>query len=62
MVLDIAAKEDIMVGTVGRLVPGTEEFKRGPDRFHRNPLYRGIRYGLGRQGGKEFDRPDSSPI
>jgi L-fuconolactonase len=57
-VLDVAAKEDIMVGTVGRLVPGTPEFRPNLERFHKNPLYRGIRYGLGRQGGKEFDRPE----
>lgn len=47
-----------MVGTVGRLVPGTPEFKANLDKFHKNPLYRGIRYGLGRQGGKEFERPE----
>jgi L-fuconolactonase len=47
-----------MVGTVGHLTPGTPEFKSNLDRFHKNPLFRGIRYGLGRQGGKEFDRPE----
>lgn len=57
-VLDVAAKEDIMVGTVGRLTPGGDDFKRGLERFHKNPMYRGIRYGLGRQGGKEFENPD----
>lgn len=57
-VLDIAAKDDIMVGTVGHLVPGTEDFRRGLERFHKNRMFRGIRYGLGRQGGKEFDQPD----
>jgi len=57
-VLDVAAKEDIMVGTIGRLVPGTPDFKSNLDRFHQNPLFRGIRYGLGRQSGKEFDRPE----
>jgi L-fuconolactonase len=57
-VLDVAAKDDIMVGTVGRLVPGTPEFGPNLERFHRNPLYRGIRYGLGRNGGREFDNPD----
>ena len=57
-VLDVAEKDDIMVGTVGRLVPGTPEFRPGLERFHKNPLYRGIRYGLGRQGGREFDRPE----
>jgi predicted TIM-barrel fold metal-dependent hydrolase len=57
-VLDIAAKEDIMVGTVGHLTPGAPDFKANLDRFHKNPLFRGIRYGLGRQAGAEFDRPE----
>ena len=57
-VLDVAAKEDIMVGTVGHLVPGAPEFRPGLERFHKNPLFRGIRYGLGRQGDKEFDKPE----
>lgn len=57
-VLDIAKDEDIMVGTVGHLVPGASEFRLNLERFHKNPLYRGIRYGLGRQGGKELDQPD----
>ena len=57
-VLDIAGKEDIMVGTVGRLEPGTPEFRLNLDRFRQNPLFRGIRYGLGRQSGKELTRPE----
>jgi len=57
-VLDIAAKEDIMVGTIGRLEPGTPEFRLNLDRFRQNPLFRGIRYGLGRQSGKELTRPE----
>jgi predicted TIM-barrel fold metal-dependent hydrolase len=57
-VLDIAKDDTIMVGTVGRLVPGTPEFRPNLERFHNNPLFRGIRYGLGRQAGKEFDRPE----
>ena len=57
-VLDIARDDPIMVGTVGRLVPGTPEFRPNLARFHKNPLYRGIRYGLGRQEGKELDRPE----
>jgi L-fuconolactonase len=56
-VLDVAQKEDIMVGTIGHLVPGTPDFRLNLDMFHKNPLFRGIRYGLGRQGGKEFDDP-----
>lgn len=56
-VLDVASREEIMVGTVGHLVPGTPDFRRELDRFRRNPLFRGIRYGLGRQQGREFERP-----
>ena len=57
-VLDVAAKDDIMVGTIGNLVPGTPEFRANLERFRQNPLFRGIRYGLGRQSGKELDRPE----
>ena len=57
-VLDIAKKEDIVVGTVGHLTPGTREFRPSLDRFRKNPLFRGIRYGLGRQSGKELERPE----
>src|SRR5437016_11442211 len=34
-----------MVGTVGDLEPGKPEFRKQLERFHRNPLFRGIRYG-----------------
>jgi len=44
-VLDIAAKDAILVGTVGDLGPGQAEFRKNLERFHRNPLFRGIRYG-----------------
>src|SRR5215469_13544347 len=44
-VLDIAAKDKIIVGTVGDIEPGTPEFRKNLERFHRNPLFRGIRYG-----------------
>jgi predicted TIM-barrel fold metal-dependent hydrolase len=57
-VLDVAAKEDIMVGTIGHLEPGTPEFRPSLDQFQKNRLFRGIRYGLGRQAGKELDRPE----
>jgi predicted TIM-barrel fold metal-dependent hydrolase len=43
-VLDIAAKDTIIVGTVGNLEPGTPVFRRHLERFHRNPCF-GIRYG-----------------
>lgn len=44
-VLDIAAKDPIIVGTIGDLEPGTADFARQLDRLHKNPLFRGIRYG-----------------
>src|ERR1035437_7227911 len=44
-VLDVAAKDSIIVGTVGDLEPGQPEFGKQLERFHRNPLFRGIRYG-----------------
>ncbi|MCC6859158.1 MAG: amidohydrolase family protein [Bryobacterales bacterium] len=44
-VLDAAEKDTIIVGAVGNLDPAAPEFPRQLERFHRNPLYRGIRYG-----------------
>lgn len=44
-VLDVAAKDKIIVGTVGNLEPGKPDFRRQLERFQRNPLFRGIRNG-----------------
>ena len=44
-VLDVAAKDTIMVGTVGDLEPGKPDFRKHLERFHRNPLFLGIRCG-----------------
>ncbi|MDP9172175.1 MAG: amidohydrolase family protein [Acidobacteriota bacterium] len=44
-VLDIAAKDKMIVGTVGDLEPDKPDFRAQLDRFHKNPLFRGIRYG-----------------
>ena len=44
-VLDVAAKDKIIVGTVGDLEPDKADFRKQLDRFHKNPLFRGIRYG-----------------
>ena len=44
-VLDIAAQDTIILGTVGDLEPGKADFRKNLERFHRNPLFRGIRYG-----------------
>ena len=57
-VLDVARDDDIMVGTIGHLTPGTPEFRPNLERFHKNPLFRGIRYGLGGRAGQEVDKPE----
>lgn len=44
-VLDVAAKDNIIVGTVGNLEPGQPDFRKQLERFQRNPLFRGIRNG-----------------
>ena len=44
-VLDIARNDRIIVGLVGDLDPAGPSFSKDLERFHRNPLFRGIRYG-----------------
>lgn len=44
-VLDVADKDTIMVGTVGNLEPGKPDFAKHLERFSKNRLFRGIRYG-----------------
>jgi predicted TIM-barrel fold metal-dependent hydrolase len=44
-VLDIAAKDKIVVGTIGDLEPDKPAFRKQLDTLHKNPLFRGIRYG-----------------
>ncbi|MEO8126500.1 MAG: amidohydrolase family protein [Bryobacteraceae bacterium] len=58
-VLDTAAKDTIVVGTVGDLEPGKPDFRKQLDRFHKNPLFLGIRYGnlWGRDLGAELSKP-----
>jgi len=57
-VLDIAAKDTLMVGTIGHLTPGTPGFRANLDRFRQNPLFRGIRHPLGRTTGPDVNSPD----
>jgi L-fuconolactonase len=59
-VLDVAAKDTIIVGTVGNLEPAKPEFPEYLERYHRNPLFRGIRYGnlWGRNIGAELSKPE----
>jgi len=42
-VLDIAVKDPFMVGTVGRLDPGSPDFGKNVERFHKDELFLGIR-------------------
>jgi L-fuconolactonase len=58
-VLDVEAKDKIMVGTIGDLEPGKPEFRAQLERFHRNPLFLGIRYGnlWGRNLAAEIAKP-----
>ncbi len=44
-VLDVAARDSIIVGTIGDLEPADPKFRDQLNRFQRNPLFRGIRYG-----------------
>jgi L-fuconolactonase len=44
-VLEVEQKDSIMVGTIGNLQPDKPEFKEYLDRFHKNKLFLGIRYG-----------------
>ena len=59
-VLDIAAKAPVIVGTVGDLEPEKPDFRKQLERFHRNPLFRGIRCGnlWGRDISKQLGNPD----
>jgi predicted TIM-barrel fold metal-dependent hydrolase len=59
-VLDVAAKNRIMLGMVGNLEPGKPEFGAQLAKLHRNPLFLGIRYGnlWGRDLSAEIRKPD----
>ena len=57
--LAVAEQHPLVVGVVGNLVPGEEQFAASLDRLHRNPLYLGIRYGnlWGRDLAADIDKP-----
>lgn len=59
-VLDVAGANPFIVGMVGNLEPGAPEFRRQLERFHKNPLFLGIRYGTlwGRNLGAEMAKPE----
>jgi L-fuconolactonase len=44
-VLEVMDKDPMMAGTIGNLQPDKPEFREYLDRYHKNKLYLGIRYG-----------------
>ena len=58
-VLEVAERDTIVVGVVGNLEPDKPDFAEMFARYHKNPLFRGIRYGnlWGRDITKQADNP-----
>jgi len=58
-VLEVAQRDSIVVGVVGNLEPDKPEFPEYLARYHKNPLFRGIRYGnlWGRDIAKQSRNP-----
>ena len=56
-VLEVAERDTIIVGVVGNLEPDKPDFGEMLARYHKNPLFRGIRYGnlWGRDITKQAD-------
>ena len=59
-VLEVAQRDPIMVGVVGNLEPDKPEFAEYLDRYHKNPLFRGIRYG--NLWGRDIARQSTNPL
>ncbi len=59
-VLDVACEDTIIVGTVGFLDAGKPGFAKNLERFTKNPLFRGLRYGnlWGRDIHEQLSNPD----
>ena len=58
-VLEVAQRDAIMVGVVGNLEPDKPEFPEYLARYHKNPLFRGIRYG--NLWGRDITRQSTNP-
>ena len=58
-VLEVAERDTIVVGVVGNLEPDKPDFADMLERYHKNRLFRGIRYGnlWGRDITKQVDNP-----
>jgi predicted TIM-barrel fold metal-dependent hydrolase len=59
-VLEVAQRDPIIVGVVGNLEPDKPEFAEYLDRYHKNPLFRGIRYG--NLWGRDIARQSTNPL
>jgi L-fucono-1,5-lactonase len=59
-VLEVAQRDPIIVGVIGNLEPDKPEFPEYLERYHKNPLFRGIRYGnlWGRDIAKQSTNAD----
>src|SRR5205823_10080567 len=59
-VLDTAENDTIVVGTIGNIDPNQADFGTRLEQLHRNPLFRGIRYGnlWGRSLAEGVLKPD----
>ena len=58
-VLEVAQRDPIMVGVIGNLEPDKPEFAEYLDRYHKNPLFRGIRYG--NLWGRDITKQSANP-
>jgi len=58
-VLEVAQRDTIVVGVVGNLEPDKPEFAEYLGRYHKNPLFRGIRYG--NLWGRDMTRQAANP-
>jgi predicted TIM-barrel fold metal-dependent hydrolase len=59
-VLEVAERDPIMVGVVGNLEPDKPEFAEYLDRYHKNTLFRGIRYG--NIWGRDIAKQSTNPV
>ena len=58
-VLEVAQRDPIMVGVIGNLEPDKPEFPEYLERYHKNPLFRGIRYG--NLWGRDITKQSTNP-
>ena len=58
-VLDVAGRDTIIVGVIGNLEPEKPEFQEYLERYHKNPLFRGIR--CGNLWGRDITQQVESP-